>query len=291
MIQKGILDRVTATVLGTVLTADAPAGSTSLAVDFLADFDEDGGVLMLNATLLAYSGTDEDALLLLLAAPLAADALNGDEVQALSVVGEPKVSIEALVQIDAGEESVPHTISSSLEGRLTEDMPPGTTVLVDTATRMVVGRDNVSAQLDGNSVYNPYVTRRATVVSVPSGGAGVWTSVASWADTVTQGVAVESDGSLTIVYPGFYVIDASPSFSGASTAGNRSARILINGAQAGYVSIPADPSGSTDVPVGCRRVLAQGDNIVIQVNQSSGAALNMIAGDGISPNSIFRVSL
>ncbi|MCW3041182.1 MAG: hypothetical protein JWM31_3087 [Solirubrobacterales bacterium] len=290
MIQKGVLDRVTATNLGTVVSADHSAGVTQLLVDFLGDFDEAGGWLLLNDALLAYGGTDEDNSLILLASPLPADAVSGDEVQVLTATGEPRVSIEAHVMIDAGEESVPHTIHSALEGRLTEDMQPGSTVLVDTSTRMVVGRDNVSAQLDGNSVYNPYVTRRATVVSIPSGGT-IWTTLTGWTESVTQGVTVEADGSLTIVYPGFYVTDVAPSFSGASTAGNRSARILINGAVAGYLSIPADANGSTDVPVRCSRVLAQGDNIVIQVNQSSGAALNVIGGSGISPNSLFRVSL
>ena len=291
MIQKALLDRVTATNLGTVVSADHAAGVTQLLVDFLGDFDEAGGLLLVNDALLAYGGTDEDNSLILLTTPLPADAASGDEVQSLTAAGEPRVSIEAHVQIDAGEESVPHTIHSALEGRLTEDMQPGSTVLIDTSTRMVVGRDNVSAQLDGNAVYNPYVTRRATTVGIANGGTPMWTRLSAWTDVQAQGVQIESDGSITILYDGFYVIDAAPSFSAASYSGNRSARIVVDGVQVGYNSIPADSYGTTDVSVAARRVLQAGNNVAVEVNQNSGAALNVNGGAGISSMSLYRTSL
>lgn len=287
MIQRGILDRVSATVLGTALTADAAVNATSLSVDWLADFEDEGGLLSLNGAVLAYTAADDDTDTLVLATPLAVAAVAGDEVQALSPAGEPKVSIEAFVQIDAGEEPVPHTISSALEGRLTEDTPRGTPVQVNTEHRTVVGKDDISAQLDGAVVWNPYLARTvATPFSVAAAG---WTTVTTWADTVAQGVKVEADGSVTILYPGFYVVDASPAYVTNGT-GSRNGRIMVNGVQFGYLSIPADSAGSTEVPVAGRGVLTEGDNIVFELAQSSGAALSL-SNVNASPFSLYRVSV
>lgn len=291
--QRGLLTSVATTELGTVLVDDALAGQTTLTVDWTAEFAATGGLLRLGETQLNYTSAtdpDDDPSVITLRDPLATDVAAGESVGSLTAAGEPRFSVKAYVSFDEGAKPIPYDIASGLQGRITEDTPAGTPLDVDMSTGRVVGRSQVGAQLDGNSVWNPYVSRRALLLSVPSSGS-TWTTITGWADTVTQGVIVEADGSLTIAYPGFYVIDASPSFSGVSTAGNRSARIVINGAQAGYLSIPADNNGSTDVPVGVRRVLVEGDNVVLQVNQSSGAALNVIAGDGISPASMFRVSL
>jgi hypothetical protein len=46
----GTVTSVEADQLGSALLADAAIGATVLAVDFTADFTEDGGSLMLNGT-------------------------------------------------------------------------------------------------------------------------------------------------------------------------------------------------------------------------------------------------
>ncbi len=292
--QRGLLTSVATTELGTVLVDDALAGQATLIVDWTAEFAATGGLLRLGETQLNYTSAtdpDDDPSVITLRDPLTTDVAAGESVGSLTAAGEPRFSVKAYVSFDEGAKPIPYDIASGLQGRITEDTPAGTPLDVDMSTGRVVGRAEVGAQLDGNSVWNPYVSRRALVQNIPSSGT-LWTPIAAWADTMLQGVIVETDGSLTIAYPGFYIAAFTPSFSGVSTAGNRSSRIMLNGTiRAGYNSIPADSNGSTDVRSGFERVLAEGDNLVFEVNQSSGAGLNVIPGDGVSPNSLYRTSL
>ncbi len=288
--QRGLLTSVATTELGTVLVDDALAGQTTLTVDWTAEFATTGGLLRLGETQLNYTSAtdpDDDPSVITLRDPLPADVAAGESVGSLTAAGEPRFSVKAYVSFDEGAKPIPYDIASGLQGRITEDVPAGTPLDVDMSTGRVVGRAEVGAQLDGNSVWNPYLARRATTLSVPN---ATWTAVAGWTDSMIQGVIVELDGTVTIAYPGFYVIDASPTFS-TNNSGSRSARIMVNDVQAGYLSIPADVVGSTDVPVAARRVLVEGDNIRLDVYQSSGAALNLSSSAGVSPMSLYRVSL
>ena len=79
----GTLTSVQARPLGSELTADASAGDTTLFVDFVADFDEDGGSLLLNGATLDYTTVDPDLETITLTVPLASAAAQDDQVQAV----------------------------------------------------------------------------------------------------------------------------------------------------------------------------------------------------------------
>lgn len=286
----GTVTSVEAHRMGSELTADAAISDTVLAVDFTADFSEEGGTLEIAGATLDYVTVDPDAETVTLAAPLAVAAETSEPVLVVPA-GEVGVEWVAHVATDEGD-TIHATIPTALIGYFPEGTydEPVTVELVLRSGRYEVANQPIrDATFDGAAVWNPYVSRRASAVSIPN-GAGVWTAVTGWTDSVVQGVVVESDSSVTITYPGFYVLHVSPSFATSAT-GTRGARIKVGGLVVAYMAIPADPAGTTDVPITAHRVLEEGANITIEVSQTSGAALSLVAGDGISPFSIYRVSV
>ena len=143
--QRGLIDNVVQTPLGTALVADAAAGATVLEVDWTAEFPPEGGMLMLADTALPYtSATDADAevSLIVLTDPLSDVVEAGEPVLSLTSAGEPRSSVVAYVALDEGEDPMPFGVPSALQGKITESTPLGTPVLVDLTTGLVVGRDN-----------------------------------------------------------------------------------------------------------------------------------------------------
>ena len=286
MIQRGTLDNVTAIPAGTFLAADVAAGVTVLPVDWTAEFDEFGGLLGLNDLMLPYVEANEDASTITLADPLAAPAESGDEVLSLSLAGEQRNKITAFVQIDEGEDPVPHEVPSSLEGRLTETTPAGTLVQVDTSTRLVVGADDVSAPVDGALVWNPYLARRMTSVLVPD---NTWFTPSAWADSISQAVT-STTTNVVVDVRGFYAIDAQVAWA-TNGSGRRFIQILVNGVAVGVDAGAADPDSSSYNSCFGREVLEVGDVVEIQIKQTSGAALFISAGVGRCRTSLYRVSV
>lgn len=96
--------------LGDELTADAVVGATSIYVDDGTDFDEDGGSVLVNGTVYAYSSmtyigdsADEgDPAMLTLVAPLLAGAAEGDRVDVWDpALGEVAVEYVATLVPDS----------------------------------------------------------------------------------------------------------------------------------------------------------------------------------------------
>ncbi|ROR91778.1 hypothetical protein [Nocardioides aurantiacus] len=286
MIQRGTLDNVTAIPAGTLLTADVAAGEAVLPVDWTAEFDEFGGLLSLNGTALAYVSADEDASTILLIDPLAASAAADDQVLSLSAAGEQRNRITAYVQIDEGEEPVPHEVPSSLEGRLTETTPSGTLVQVDTSTRIVVGVDNVEAPMDGAVVWNPYLVRRMAPAVVPT---GEWYTPEAWLDEFVQMVDYTTT-SATVKIPGLYDVKAAVAFV-INSDDRRYIRILLNDVQVGFNAASAEASITTFVDCFATVVLEEGDVLQVQVMQGTGAGLALSTGAGRCAFSMYRVSV
>lgn len=286
MIQTGILERVTSIPLGTHLTAAAAANDQVLVVDWVSDFDEAGGRLVINEVELGYTGCDDDTSTITLAEPLPAAAQPGDQVLALSDAGQPRSDLVAYVQIDAGEPSVPHRISTALEGRLTEETVPGTSLRVDTATRSVVGADDVEAPMDGAVVWNPYLSRRMTGASIPN---DEWVTPAGWTDEVTQAVTA-TNLEAVIEVAGLYDIKAQVAWA-TNGDGRRYIQILVNDAVAGVDARPPDPASSSYLSCFATPRLEVGDVVAVQIRQTSGAALFLSTGPGRCPFSLYRVSV
>lgn len=275
--------------MGAALAADAAVSDVTLTVDNTIDFSEAGGLLRLNGVEYTYDEVDKEADTIHLTTPLTVAGVVGDPVAVMTEPGSQAHEYVALLEPpDPDGEPIPAIIPVALVGYFTI-AEPGALVRYtsDGGTYRVLSRPDTEPAMDGAAVWNPYVARRATTVSVPN---ATWTTLTGWTNTVSQGVTIESDSSVTVIYPGFYVIDASPTFA-SSGSGYRYARVLVNGAVVGYLGIPADSAGSTDVPVAARGVLAQGDNVTVQVYQSSGASLSLVAGAGQSAFSMYRVSV
>lgn len=138
MTQRGLLDRVTTTYLGTGVATPADAGATTLLVEWTVDFD-DTGTLSLNDVQYAYTRPDDNETTLLLTTPLEAACEEGDVVYALDGNGQQQRNVDAYVQLDDGEEPLPFRLLSDVEGHITEDTPGGTGVVVDLRTRKILG--------------------------------------------------------------------------------------------------------------------------------------------------------
>lgn len=159
-VQRGLIDSVVETPLGTSLTSEALAGATVLAVEWTAEFTAEGGLLMLGDSMLTYvsaTSADDPLSSITLAEPLELPAEVGESVTSLSVAGEPRSKVDVFVAFDEGEPPVPYGVSSALQGKITESTPAATPVVVDLATGLVVGRDDipVSDAAPGVRVVDP----------------------------------------------------------------------------------------------------------------------------------------
>ncbi|HET7689341.1 MAG TPA: hypothetical protein VFK41_03115 [Nocardioidaceae bacterium] len=81
MYEHGRLQEVQIVTFGSELSADTAAGAMTLVVEDAADFDENGGSLVINDQVIVYTACDDDTGTLTLAAALAADAEEGDRVK------------------------------------------------------------------------------------------------------------------------------------------------------------------------------------------------------------------
>lgn len=298
--RDGTLQRVTVEGLGTGLAVAAAVSAQTLTVAWAVDFAEPSpgkpGLLRLGDDVAGieyfYDEVDKEADTIHLTSPVTVAADEGTPVAAMSAPGRQTQRWVAWVEGgDADGDPIPAVIpdgptSAFIEG---EEQAGQAVRYVseDSGAYRAIGLVDNDATIDGAAVWNPYVSRRAMTESIPN---ITWETLEDWTDVVYQGVTIEADGSVTIIHPGLYAIDAQPGFA-ASGTGNRYVRILVNGLQVAYIGMPADATGTTDVPVFARPLLAQGDNVKIDVFHSAGASLNIVGNSGVSPFSLYRISV
>jgi hypothetical protein len=113
--------------LGDALTVAAAIGATTLSVRDVADFDDEGGYLRLNGTVLEYLSTDDDLSTITLAVALVAAAAVDDKVEAWDKAnGQPAVVHKAVVdQIDGFDGFATAVVSQSIAHALSQDMRDG----------------------------------------------------------------------------------------------------------------------------------------------------------------------
>ena len=186
----GTITAVEAANLGSELVADAVVGATVLAVDYVGDFDEDGGSLLLNGATLSYSTVDVDANTITLSVGIAAAASVGDPVQVVEA-GSPAVEWLAHVALAEGEgdgggdtsDTVAAVIPTALVGYFPEgtyDEPVPVEVQTNGDTFVVVTQPQQpptfsGALLDPSTVPTPHdgVVPGAVGTAITLGGLGL----------------------------------------------------------------------------------------------------------------------
>lgn len=280
----GTLNFVNRRVLGDSLTAAATVGATTLQVDFVADFNEDGGQLALNGATLGYDTVDPDLETITLSSPLAVAAAVDDRVDVVDG-GTVAAQWVADVSIDEGD-NVSATIPTALsryfsEG--TQDQPQSVQIGLDEHNEYVVTtQPNVEPVFDGAAVWNPYVTANMLSFTVPD---SAWTQVTGWnsADLEIQGMTL--DDGVESPYPGRYQVISRATFASNGT-GRRGIRVIVDGVTAETFLNSADPSGQTFSPILDLVTITDQSKVTIQVYQSSGAGLSLFSGT----LSMFRIS-
>lgn len=114
--------------LGDQLVADAPIGDGILSVRDVADFDEDGGWLLLNGAVLEYETVDDDDSSITLTLPLVAAALTDDVVAVWDEPNASKATVYKAVvdQIDGFDGVANAVVQQSVAHALSQSMRDGT---------------------------------------------------------------------------------------------------------------------------------------------------------------------
>jgi|GEM_PF-6952182 len=156
-LSRGRVVSVVTRTAGDVLAEAATSGATTLVVDDVYPFSEDGGGLSIDGSnTILYTATDDDASTITLAAPLADDYEAGAVVDALPLAPEKVASI---VQDDEGE-AIParvlHTLDAFLpEGVRDPDAQESVLLLGDGDEWVVLDVIGRPAQVDGAAVVGP----------------------------------------------------------------------------------------------------------------------------------------
>ena len=124
--------------------------------------------------------------------------------------------------------------------------------------------------------------RKSTTQSIAN---DTWTAVSysSRTDVKSNGGFVVGSSGFLVVTPGIYSVTANATFDNNAT-GNRGARIVLNSTPTiGQGTFPA-PSGSqyARVQLAATIICANGDLIGVECYQNSGAALNLLAANGLN---------
>lgn len=289
----GSVESVEARKLGSELTAAAAVGASTLAVEITFDFDEDGGLLLLNGATLAYTTVDEATATITLTAPLATAAAVDDPVQVVDDTGAVAVEWVANVATDEGD-TKPATIPTALipyfpEGSYADPVWVRIGLDEDGGGYVVRSQPDREASFDGGAVWNPHSSRRMNQVTIPTSASGEWVDITSWSDVETD--AITLDAGFTVQVSGFYSYRANVAFVANSTGGRR-VRILLNGVdEVAFGATAADPTGVSFITAQFADRLAEGDRLTVQVFQNSGAGLDLSAGSNRCAFVMYRVSV
>lgn len=123
--EYGRIISVNLRTLGDVLAEDTLAGATSLVVDDAADFDEDGGRLVVGGALYTYTAVDDETSTITLSGTLAADAFDGDPVHIYDPIYSA-TSTEKIAQVEViGDDGNVDTLECLLSMHLADRLPEG----------------------------------------------------------------------------------------------------------------------------------------------------------------------
>lgn len=300
----GRVTALTALVLGDELAADVLAGATTITVDDIADFDEDGGWARVggeSGELVEYATADDETGILALVDPIVGAYSEGDRVD----VWDPTISGDGAVAIDYEADlspddditgdplqaSVHHSLVPLLETGIREKGSEAVQLAWDGDDLHVVNVLGKLAEVESGYMGAPLVTAfRATDGTVPNAS---WTTL-SWtvddlgASPFTGRARVSKVGggvpgatlvtTFTITEPGVYDMRATARFEDDTTdTGKRGLRFLLVTAAdgshtVGQMTIPAE--GQTSLTIaGPHKFLNLGDTVSVQGWQSSGGAL------------------
>lgn len=287
----GTVASVEAQMVGSELIAASAIAATTLTVDNVTDFDEEGGLLLLNDVILAYTGIDADTDIITLASGLAVAAAVDDPV---AVVEGGKASVEWVANVVTDEgDTIPAVIPTALvryfeEGTYDETV---TVRLVQVGSGYeVAGQPLRDAVFDGAGVWNPHLLRYMTALSVPN---ATWTRVVNMNTRSFDGIDVNvpSAGYNTVINPGVYWASAQAAFAGNVT-GRRGVAITVDGSQVTAMSVATEPAGGTFVSTGVLLALDELQVVSVEVYQNSGAALALAVTPDTNTNfNLYRVSI
>ena len=180
--QYGTVVAVEKGLLGSSLVIPLLATDTVLTVDHTADFNEDGGLLLVAGATLTYTALDEDAGLIYLAAAAGVTADVSEPVQVIEA-GTPMVQWYAHVAlVDADDDSTGDTVPAELPTALVGYFPEGSyDNPVPVELELVRGTYRVTSQpqtaptLQGSVVLDPTSVPPARDGVVPAAVATVTT--------------------------------------------------------------------------------------------------------------------
>lgn len=298
----GLLLEVRADERTTATTAAVAAGATSIPVDDVTPFGDDGGQVDIAGTVYDYTGVDASTVTvdgeggaLLIASPLVAAV---DEFTLVSELVGATVAVDFYAVVDLGQDDeASHHVEVPLvtrEERLawpaqTYD-PPLPVSLSDDLER-IVAAPAATPQLDSTYISNPHA------MAYKSGST-------NWPDntwqTITDMVVFDSNevdylgsGVFQVLADGYYDCRVGVSF-GASNAGTRAVRMHYETADGSINSrfVKGPGEGTTGIETAQVKRLNAGETVEFQAWQNSGAALQLIGGIGSTPTdcAILRVS-
>lgn len=155
MIESGYVHDVRLVTLGSFLDGDHLTGSTQLKIMDAADFNEEGGSLILDGVTLSYLSADMEADTLTLASPLAADFESAVPLYISPLTYEK----QAVVVLDGYDEAltavVPHSLYDRLTDGIREDfMRESVTIELENNTWLVKNVYGKEPVIDGSYLEN-----------------------------------------------------------------------------------------------------------------------------------------
>ncbi|MFE9497260.1 hypothetical protein [Streptomyces collinus] len=155
MIEYGYVHDVREVTLGSFLDGDHLTGATTLKVMDAADFNEEGGSLVLEDQTLIYLSVDMEADTIVLASPLAADYDNGLPLYITPLSYEK----QAVVVLDGFDEAitaiVPHSLYDRLPDGIREDFArESVTIELENSTWLVKNVYGIVPTIDGQYLEN-----------------------------------------------------------------------------------------------------------------------------------------
>lgn len=284
-IDTGLLKEVTEAE-GTGLVGDHAAGVTVLSV--AAGGFRDAGTCRVNDVDYAYV-RDDDTDTLTITPALAALAEDGTPVLSLTPTGAVETTLVAVVDLDQDGDPE-NDVRAVIPGELAGFYPAGTAAagslvrVRDTAYGYEVASRPVDAPpLDSAVITTPYM--RAHRANDLVTNHNVLTAIATWVVSESTSMDPPASGWFPITESGIYLIVFSPSWQ-ANSNGSRYSMIQTKDtagviATARQVAIPSSANITLAVQVSAALMLPAGWAVRMQVQQTSGADLNLVgSADG-----------
>jgi hypothetical protein len=292
--------------LGDEASAAALTGATSITVDDGSDFDEDGGHVLINGEVYAYTGmeyvgdaADEgDPAVLTLATGLLADVAEGDRVDVWdATLGEVAVEYVATLSSDSAdvagdvlEADVDHRLVPMLAEGIRATGAESVELERDGDDLRVVRPLGKTAAIDGAAVVNPLAMGyRITNQAIPDDTAY---HTVMWAVLESEDITYDSGtGKFTVHADGIYDFRFGVKFANAGGGGGARGvqpvfETFLGTVIGREVRIPA--LAATAVETSQLKNLLSGERIYFQAFQNSGASLDLLAGD--TTVSVMRVA-